>query len=193
LGFSFKRGFSLKKVSRTVSKDDSKESKDNCLKKLDAMLKGAFVKIKEEIEDHKESINQNTNEIQSNYEYLCRLEMKIDKLAERIDEISLFLNHPSSVRQQDVLELTSNEQRVFVVLYANDSGMLTYQDIAARTGFTENLVICYIGNLVAKGVPVIKRYLGGQMQLAIDPTFKDLQAKGNIVRLNQSVSHTLFV
>jgi len=164
--------------------------RESDVSKFQETLKGALNKIREELDDHKESINQNTNEIQSNYEYLCRLEMKIEKLAEKIDELSLFMNQPTSPRQ-DVLPLTQNEQKVFVCLYASGDGFLTYRDIAEKTGFSENLVVCYVGNLMAKGVPVSKKYLGARLHLGIEPAFRDMQARCNIVRLNGSVSNNL--
>ena len=47
--------------------------------------------IKRQFEEHLQAINENTNEIQSNYEYLSEMESKINKMAERIDQIQLFL------------------------------------------------------------------------------------------------------
>ncbi|MEM4268059.1 MAG: hypothetical protein QXK37_04490 [Candidatus Woesearchaeota archaeon] len=163
------------------------------ISQMQAAIRTAFMRIKSEIEDHKEAINQNTNEIQSTYEYLCRLEMKIDKLTERVDELSLFLNKPSMGNGFDVADLTHNEQKVFVVLYANDQGGVSYKEIAHKTGFSENLVVCYVGNLIAKGVPIRRNYLNNEVLLSIDPIFKDIQAKANIVKLNEDVSSELVV
>ena len=47
--------------------------------------------IKKELGEHLQAINENTNEIQSNYEYFNRIENKINKLTERIDQIQFFL------------------------------------------------------------------------------------------------------
>ena len=46
-------------------------------------LKGVFSDVKEELEDHLTAINENTNEISANYEYLCEIDSKMDKLNER--------------------------------------------------------------------------------------------------------------
>jgi hypothetical protein len=165
--------------------------REAALSRFEEALRGTFSRIREELEDHKESINQNTNEIQTNYEYLCRLEQKIDKLSERLDELSLFMNHPSCGKQGDILELTQNEQKVFVCLYASDDRPLTYHEIASKTGFSENLVVCYIGNLIAKGVPLTKKSLGSRVHLSIEPSFRELQARSNVVKLHHSAAHNM--
>ena len=154
-------------------------------------LKKSFEKIKDEFDEHRETINQNTNEIQANYEYLCRLDSKIEKLAERIDEISMFMSLKAPDKSYHVSNLTTREKEVFLTLYSSDG--LGYEDIARRTGLTENLVICYISNIIAKGVPVTKKYVDKGVLLDIEPGFKEIQMKENIVGINDSVSQRVTV
>lgn len=152
-------------------------------------LKDAFTKIKEELNDHRETLNQNTNEIQSNYELLCRLESKLDKLEERVDELSLFVKQEGKkdgCHQFNVSSLTRKEQEVFMTIYSCEEGV-TYYQIAKKTGLTEDLVVGYVTNLIAKGVPLIKRYLANGVVVYLDEDFKRLQAQQNILNINESI------
>jgi len=156
---------------------------------MKAKIKGAFSKIKEELNDHRETLNQNTNEIQSNYELLCRLESKLDKLEERVDEISLFVQQKKDSdpsEQFSVSTLTRKEQEVFMAIYTNEEGV-TYYQIARKTGLTEDLVVCYVTNLIAKGVPLIKRYVATGVVVYLDEEFKRLQAQQNILKISESI------
>ena len=57
----------------------------------DMSMKKVLAEIKDELNDHLDAINHSTNEISSNYEYLCEIDFKINKLAERLDQLQLFL------------------------------------------------------------------------------------------------------
>lgn len=166
--------------------------KSGDFKLLENGLTIAFKKVKEEFSEHLEAINENTNEIQANYEYLCELESKIDKLAERLDEIAMFLKHPMAEKKRsfEVSPLTKNEQEVFQALYTcvNEKGQASYQDIGRRCALPEGLVQSYITNLIEKGVPVQKRYIGSDILLSIDSTFCELQAKENLLHITELVS-----
>lgn len=173
-----------------------KKSEDSKL--VEAGLKQAFSKIKEEFAEHLEAINENTNEIQSNYEYLCELEARIDKLAERIDEICMFIKHPSAADQSkeyDIAPLTKNEQEVFQALYAfvNAKGDASYKELGRRCGLTEGLIQSYVTNLIEKGVPVQKKYLNNDVLLTIDRRFCELQAKENILGINEVISEKVML
>ena len=166
---------------------------EKTLSAMKARLKDAFSKIKEELNDHRETLNQNTNEIQSNYELLCRLESKIDKLEERIDEISLFVqqkDNQDSSKQFYVSALTRKEQEVFMAIYTNEGGV-TYYQIGRKTGLSEDLVVCYVTNLIAKGVPLIKRYVATGVVVYLDEEFKRLQAQQNILKINETVGQKI--
>lgn len=167
------------------------------LAELEKRLKQAFDKIKQESEDFREGINQNTNEIQSNYEYLCKLESKIDKLTERLDEVTLLVTKQTTKsaqqevsqdeeKQISVAKLSLREQEVFIVLYTADKE-LAYKDIARKTALNESLVMNYIVTLISKGVPIIKRYINNQVYLLLDQEFKQLQAKENILKIHEEV------
>jgi len=163
---------------------------DSNFSRLQKTLKNAFLKIKDEFDDHRETINQNTNEIQANYEYLCRIDSKIDKLNERIDEITLFLKPETERKRYNVSPLTRREKEVFLAVYASDEAV-GYVDIAKRTALTENLVICYISNLVTKGIPILKKYTNDSVKLSIDNEFKEYQMKENIIGIDEDLSQNI--
>lgn len=155
---------------------------------LKTSLRDAFSKVKEEFDEHLQSINENTNEIQANYEYLCRLDAKIDKLAERVDELCMHISPQQSAREYSVGTLTIREKEVFFALYSANEP-LGYKDLARRTGLSEELVLCYVTNLVNKGVPIVRQYIDSVVRLHLDAQFRERQAKENIVGLNGSLAH----
>jgi len=78
-----------------VLKSSSSNNIDSVKKELSNIgvnVKSAFKTIREEFEDHLDAINENTNEIQANYEHMCELESKVEKVNARLDEIQLMLN-----------------------------------------------------------------------------------------------------
>ena len=152
-----------------------------------SQLKSAFNAIKLEFEDHLQSINENTNEIQSNYEYLCEIDAKIEKLSERMDEIQFMLQGRGEEKIHSVLPLTRREQEVFLTLYQNEKHPLTVFDIATRIALTESMVESYIESISAKGVPVVKELKEDGVWLSLDPGFRIAHAKNNIVKINESV------
>jgi hypothetical protein len=162
------------------------------INELKVSLRSAFTKIKAEFDEHREAINENTNEIQSNYEYLCKLDAKIDKLSERIDELTLFLQQKTETPHYNISPLTTREKEVFVALYSSHDA-LTYKEIGRKTGLSENLVTCYIANLVMKGVPVQKRYVNTEVNVFLEPAFKELQLRENIVGISEAVSKNVLI
>ena len=154
-------------------------------------IKAEFTKIKHEFAEHLQAINENTNEIAANYEYICEVENKLDKLSERIEQIQMYLASTSGInivkrRSFDVKRLNRREQEVFLVIYTleEEKGSVTYADIAQKLEISEQLAGNYVTSIIEKGVPIIKRYLNLKPHLNLDPEFKTLQAKENILQLS---------
>ena len=160
-------------------------------------IKEVISEMRDEIGEHLEAINENTNEIQSNFQYIGELDSKIDKLNERIDQIQLFLaNYGFAVEEKQSLNiapLTKKEEEVFLVLYTldNEKGTVTYADISRRTGLPETLVMSYILSMAEKGVPIIRRCIKNKPYLSLEPRFKRLQAKENILKIAQTTIRNL--
>lgn len=161
------------------------------LSRLGKTLKGEFTKIRHEFEDHLQAINENTNEISANYEYIAEIKSKLDRLSERVDHLQMFLESGSNVsfakkKDFDVKRLDRKEQEVFLVIYTleEEKGSVTYADIAEKIGISEQLAGNYVTSIIEKGVPIIKRYMNSRPYLKLDPDFKTLQTKENILQLS---------
>ncbi len=168
------------------------DKRQGLLRGMQQKIKDAFLRIKEELDEQRECVNQNTNEIQSNYEYMCKLDNKIEKLSERIDELTMLIkaDQTKETEKYSVSTLTKKEQEVFMAIYLNESGA-SYTEISKRTGLTENLVICYITNLVAKGVPLVKKYLSNGVRVYLDNEFRKIQAQKNILQIPEHVARSI--
>jgi predicted nuclease with TOPRIM domain len=158
------------------------------LKEMQKGLRKAFSDVKEEMNMHLDTINQNTSEIQSVYEYLNELDAKLEKLNERIDELQMLLA-PEDEEKFSV-ELTHREQEVFLILYA-ENGSISAKDVGRRLGFTDEMVNRYAYSLISKGIPILRHYRDGEMLFSLDLKFRDLQARKNVLKIDESVSKQL--
>jgi DNA-binding NarL/FixJ family response regulator len=150
-------------------------------------IRKAFRAMKAELDEHLDAINQNTSEIQANQGLLSELEAKMDKLAERLDELE-FLVNPDKFRKMDV-RLTPREQEVFMTLYINKE--LSSSQIAKRLGFTEEMVNAYIFNLLSKGVPVKRELADDLVVFSLESDFKELQARRNVLDIDSRIARQL--
>jgi hypothetical protein len=166
----------------------------NKFAEIEGALKSSFGKVKVEFEDHLDAINQNTNEIQGNYEYLCEIDNKINKLSERLDEITMLLKQHNVIVEEEkpsfeVKALSKKEKEVFLALYTleDDKGSVTYADMSRRSALPVELLQAYVTNLIEKGVPIVKRYINNIVYLKLDDRFRDAQTKENIVGLDDEL------
>jgi len=143
-----------------------------------------FRRVEGELNDHLEGINANTNEIQSIYEVLTEIESKIDKLASRVDNLNMKIEQGSEKVIDFLIEpLTSSEKKVFVTLYTSSDAM-TYKQLSEQLEMQEIMIQEYLTSLIAKGVPISKKYQNNMIFVSIDQDFKEAQAKKNIVKYN---------
>jgi len=142
--------------------------------------------FREELDNHREAINENTVEMQSSYDVVNELNRKIDKLAERLDELTLLVKGKKESKSLSIIPLTLREKEVFLALYTlcESQPNATYRQIARKLAMTEQLVASYISSMFEKGVPVLKRYFGGMVYLKLDDEFRQSQAKNNVVGVN---------
>lgn len=173
---------------KTITEKQTVEKVYNNLCSLNKGVKQAFSSIKKEMDGHLDSINQNTNEIQSCYEYLTELDSKMDLLNERLDDMELLLK-PEMKFSEDI-NLSLREQEVFMILYANEEP-LTAIEVSRRLGFTVEMVERYLNTILTKGVPILKNFNEGQVFLSLDLKFKDLQARKNILNIDEGISQQL--
>lgn len=153
-------------------------------------LKKTTEELKEQVEDHLTSINENTNELQSNYEYSMELDGKINKLAERIDEISMLIGLQKKKKKSEMPKLTTVEKQIFLALYTlcDQQESASYREIASIVNLSETLIMSYITILIEKGIPIIKSYKDNKTTLKLSSYFKNLQTKNNILKINQDIT-----
>lgn len=165
------------------------------MKRQDEKLKEAFEKIKSEFSEHLEAINGNTNEIQSNYEHLCLLERKMDKLSERVDQLCMslqnFLNETdmptdTSETQYEIEELNDYEKELFLRIYCQQ-GPITYDELAEMMETSPALVQNYVKNLIVKGIPIVKRYISKKIYISLEQRFRSLQTRYNILNIEPTI------
>jgi biotin operon repressor len=75
---------------------------------------------------------------------------------------------------------------VFVTLYAA-GGAVSVKDIGRRLGFTTEMVNKYVYNMISKGVPVLRSQEQGDMFIDLNPDFRTLQAKQNVVQVDDGI------
>lgn len=159
---------------------------------LNETLRKAFAHIREEFDEHLDAINENTNEIQANYEFLCKLDAKIEKLNERLDELQILLKPGHAKEKALIRPLTKHEKEVFLVLYESLENFVTYLEIGRSLGLTESLVSEYVKGLIAKGIPIEKRYVNNKAYIKLDTDFRNLQTREDIIGINKPVFDKLF-
>ncbi|MBI2141944.1 hypothetical protein HYU15_00455, partial [Candidatus Woesearchaeota archaeon] len=120
----------MKRKEGVITLSSEMSDVDMLRSELNMALKG----VREELDEHLDITNQTTEEVQANYEYLCRLDEKVDRLAERVEQIALMLRNSGIVvaeQQQEQFDLSEKEKETFLVLYTAGSKMVTYGDIAS--------------------------------------------------------------
>ena len=141
---------------------------------------GDLKNIISSLEDHLQSINDNSAEIQSLFDYLQELELKMDRLSTRLDEVQIQHEH---LIKKDVQPLNHLEKQIFLVLYTDEFAM-TVKDICEKTKLPSSVVQERINTIISKGVPLVRSYVDKQVYIQIDGQFKERQAKENLVNLS---------
>ena len=140
-----------------------------------------FTAVRKILEEHLAAINDNTGEIQALFDYLQELEIKVDKLSRRLEFAQLDLGLPRA--KPGIAALNQLECKVFLVLYTEE-GMLSYLEIAQKAGLPASIVPECISSLIQKGIPFRRSFFENQLFLSLEPQFKELQAKENVVNLS---------
>jgi hypothetical protein len=167
------------------------------VKNLQNELKIVFSEVNNGFREHLDSINENTSEIQANYEYMAKLDSKMNKLNERLDNIQLFLRglakaddlikNSESESSYEIQPLTDKEKKVFLVLYTHQGRCFSYSELSEMLNLSVNLVVEFISCMIEKGVPLLKTYNDRKPYFTVDSNFKDHQAKTNILKITQKV------
>lgn len=151
----------------------------NSSKSLD--LNKNLSRIHEVLEEHRSAINENTEEIQSLFDYLNEVEMKLEKLTQRLEQFQLRVGHTEEKVQ--LAPLTQLERKVFLVLYTEEMP-LSLKEIVERSEFSPDFVRECVSSLIKKGIPLQRSFLNEQVFIRLDHKFKELQAKENVINLS---------
>lgn len=155
-------------------------------------LNMAFSSVKDELDDHLTAVNENSTEIQTNFEYLQKLDDKIERLRERIDELFCLIQ-PENEEKKPIFtfkKLNRREKEIFAVLYilTETTAFVTYEQMAKKTNLTAELVAQFVSSMVAKGIPITKKYFEKVAYISLEHSFRQVQAKENIVGLDTQLT-----
>jgi len=172
----------LKEKQRLIEESDGSRSAD-VMQILEC--------FREELDDHLLSINENTSEVESNYEHIRGMAEQLEKMAQRLDELTLLVKGKSAKKEFSVKPLTTKEKQVFQALYVlgQEQPFATYKVLSKKLGMSEGLVQSYVTNLAEKGVAIVKRYQNNQVWVKIDDKFRAIQAKKNLVGLDFALTN----
>ena len=79
--------------------------------------------------------------------------------------------------------LTQIEKKIFLILYTEENP-LTFIEISEKTRLVPSLIPDYISSMVHKGVPLQRSSFNNHLFFKLDPKFKEIQAKENIINLS---------
>jgi len=131
------------------------------------------------LEEHLASINENTAEIQALFDYLHQLDVKIEKVCQRLDQMQL----TKPAEKHLITSLTQLEKKMFLVLYT-EGVPLSWEEISRKTSIPVSLVKDGLSVLVEKGIPLQRSLVNDHLFFTLDPEFKEQQAKENLVNLS---------
>lgn len=137
--------------------------------------------IKKVLDEHLSAINGNTTEIQALFDYLQELETKNENLTKRLEELQL--SQGQIIEKPIISPLNKVERKIFLILYTEEIP-LSYKEIAIKAELPLALVPECISTLINKGIPFKRSLYNDKLFLKLDPEFKELQAKENLVNLN---------
>ncbi|MFT7616072.1 MAG: hypothetical protein ACI8Y7_000900 [Candidatus Woesearchaeota archaeon] len=164
--------------------------KDKTLTVFEDAVKRSFDKVRCELTEHLDAINDNTSDTHAVQGHCSELELKIEKLNEKLDEILMHIQgkQQDAHEQYKIQPLTLREQEVFVCLYtAPDNKKSTYLDISHKIALPVTMIAELVTSLIGKGVPIIKRMKEDTFHLELDSEFKIAQTKHNILKLQDQI------
>lgn len=145
-------------------------------------ITAAFTQIKEELTEHLDSINQNTSEFDLVHQRLNQLENMIEKVAERIDTLSV-----KNTETDAKIKLSLREQEYFLSLYTSTE-VYSASEFARYLSLTEELVHALTHKLISKGIPVLTEHDEiGRVCYRLDETFRKQHALQGIVQVHPEV------
>ena len=144
-------------------------------------MKNDFIKVRQQLEEHLSAINENTSEIQALFDYLQDIETKMDRLAQRLDQLQL--GQENQVEKKMITSLNQIEKKVFLALYTEETPV-SYKEIAVKANLPLALIPECISSLCDKRIPFQRSFYNDTLFLKLDPQFKEAQARENLINLS---------
>lgn len=144
--------------------------------------------MREELDDYRESFNDINSDYQELDERVSELEHKFDKLLERIDDWELKFNPKF---QNKNYQLSKKEQEIYLVLHMGKN--MTLAQMAKRLMYTTDIVSMHLFSLIGKGVPIQRDMVSDLLVFSIDPEFRDMQTRKNILNIDPKIARELVV
>ena len=140
--------------------------------------------MRSELDEHRSVINENTNEIQTNFEFLCQLDKRIDALQDKINEMALVMGR-SAPKKFSIQPLSAREKELFLSILSLTESMpaVTHAQLGQCLGWSASIIGSYLARMQEKGVPLLRKMCGGVLHIGIDAEFRQLQIVQNVVGL----------
>ncbi len=148
---------------------------------VDERMQNELDMVRQILEEHLSAINDNSTEIQALFDYLRELEIKFEKISQRLDRIQLA--YPEEQEKLAVAPLDQQEKQVFLALYTEETP-LSCAEIARKARVPPATVADCISSLIEKQVPLLRSMVNSLMFFKLAPSFKERQAKENLVNLS---------
>ncbi|MBU2561141.1 MAG: hypothetical protein KKD17_02505 [Nanoarchaeota archaeon] len=143
-------------------------------------------KLRQEIDDHLEAINSNTGEQEIQNTFICELDNRLNKVEEKVDELH-FLLKQLVLRAKLSVELSKDEQRVFLILYTHEKFMKP-EAISQKAFLQKEIVEDALTSMMDKGLPLEREIIEGTVYFRMNKEFKLRQAKEHIITIDPEVT-----
>lgn len=137
--------------------------------------------LRDELDDYRQAINENTAEIETVYEFLGELDVRMNRLQAVVEEIALVVKGKSQAR----IEPLSRRERIVcqgIYVLGETKPWVCYDDLAKQCGLAKDCLAAVIACLVSKNVPVMKKYDAGKAYVQLSSEFRERQATKNVIR-----------
>ncbi|MEM2115835.1 MAG: hypothetical protein QXD62_03195 [Candidatus Woesearchaeota archaeon] len=148
---------------------------------LKEKIKQSFSNIKTELDEHLDAINQNINEIQHLYEIISSIELKLDKIEEKIESLE-----SEKSEKYEQYTFSNDEKKIFQTIYflseTEDNVYLSH--LIMHLSWDVLIIESLINSLIAKGIPIEKKIVNGELCYSIPKSIREKHAKTNILNIN---------
>lgn len=149
-------------------------------------LSGELSTMRAEMDEQLTAINGNTNELEIQNSFICEIDNRINKVEEKIDNVCLLLKQ-ILIKAKLSVELSKDEQRVFLVMYTHEKFM-TAELLSQKSLLMSSIVEETLSSMLDKGIPVEREILDGKIYFRLNKDFKLRQAKEQIIKIDPDVT-----